>query len=81
MSKRAREFRATTRRDDRYVEGRAKPEDNDAAVFGWNRAHSRKLTKWVKHQDQMMFVSDDEWVRWLVFKPWIPLIHKGRKPR
>ena len=79
MSKRAREYRATTRRDDRYVEGRAKPDDNDAALFGWNKAKSRRVTKWGRHQDELMFSSDHDYAYWLAFG--LPkLIHKGGKP-
>jgi hypothetical protein len=79
MSKQAREYRATVRRDDRYVEGRAKPDDFDAAVFGWNKAKSRSLKKWAKHQDQLLFTSDEEYQQWLFLGLWRPLVKGARK--
>lgn len=76
MSKRAREFRATTRRDDRYVDGRPKPEDIDAAVFGWNKAKSRNLKKFERNAGELLMTTEEHY-HWIVFGMWRPLL-KGK---
>jgi hypothetical protein len=78
MSKRARDRRARTRRDDRYFEGRAKPEDLDAHEFGWNKAEIRSLWKWERQKSQLMFRKELEYENWLFFRIWKPL-RKGKK--
>ena len=67
MGKRARDRRAQIRRDDRYVEGRDKPEDLDAYHFGWNKAEVRKLWKWERQQGQLLFQDELEYLNWLFF--------------
>lgn len=78
MSKKARDRRARTRRDDRYCEGRAKPEDLEAHEFGWNKAEIRKLWKWERQQSQLLFQDDLEYQNWLFFRLRLP-ITEGRK--
>lgn len=68
MSKKARDRRAQTRRDDRYVEGRAKPEDQDMHDFGWNRAEVRKLWKWERQRGQLLFQDELEYLNWYLFR-------------
>lgn len=81
MSKRAREFRATTRRDDRYVEGREKLDDREAAVHGWNKAETRKLRKFERRAGELLMTTD-QYYDWIIFnyRPWSPLLKNGRKP-
>lgn len=67
MGKRARERRAQTRRDDRYVDGREKPEDLDAAIFGWNKARQRSLSKWQRQQGQLLFQDKLAYLNWYHF--------------
>lgn len=78
MSKRARDFRATTRRDDRYVEGRAKPDDFEAAVHGWNKARIRSLKKFERQAGELLMTSE-QFEDWLFFGMWKPLLKGGRK--
>lgn len=81
MSKRARDHRAQTRRDDRYCDGRAKPEDRDAAIFGWNKALSRNLKKFERNAGELLMTTEQHY-DWLCFtySPWKPLLKNGRKP-
>jgi hypothetical protein len=78
MGKRARDHRARIRRDNRYLDGRAKPEDQDIHDFGWNTAEVRKLSKWQRQQRQLLFQDELEYLNWLHFGLWRPLV-KGDK--
>lgn len=76
MGKKAREFRATVRRDDRYWGGTPKPEDLDAAVFGWNKSRSRNLKKFERHAGELL-MDENQYYEWIVFGSQ-PLV-KGNK--
>jgi len=78
MSKRARDHRARVRRDDRYLDGRAKPEDQDIHDFGWDKAEVRKLWKWERQQGQLLFQDELTYLNWLHFGLDRPLV-KGDK--
>lgn len=78
MSKRARDHRARIRRDDRYLDGRAKPDDQDIHEFGWNKARVRSLRKWERQKSQLLFQDGLEYQNWLFFRLWRP-VTKGNK--
>jgi hypothetical protein len=78
MSKRAREFRAKTRRDDRYMEGRENTEDRLASTFGWNKARSRSLKKFERQAGELLMTAA-QFEDWLFFGMWKPLLKGGRK--
>lgn len=76
MGKKARDHRARIRRDNRYLDGRAKPEDDDIHAFGWNRSRVRNLRKWEKHREQLL-MDDETYENWLFFGLWRPLKKGG----
>lgn len=78
MSKRARDHRARIRRDERYLEGRAKPDDMDIHLYGWNRARVRNLRKWERQEGQLLFQNNMVYLNWLHYGMWRPLV-KGDK--
>lgn len=78
MSKKARDHRAGIRRDARYLEGREKPEDMEAHEYGWNKAHVRSLRKWERQQGQLLFQDELEYLNWVFYGVWRPLV-KGNK--
>lgn len=67
MSRRARDHRARHRRDERYLDGRAKPEDLDIHEFGWSRSEVRRLWKWERQQKQLLFQDELEYLNWLFY--------------
>ena len=79
MGKRARDRRVRYRRDERYLDGRAKPDDMDIHDFGWNKAAVRSLRKWERQQGQLLFQDDLEYQNWLFFAEYKPLLKGGRK--
>lgn len=78
MSKKARDHRVRTRRDNRYLDGRAKSEDFDAHDFGWNKARIRHVRKWLRQMPQLLFWDEMTYLNWLHFGMEQPLV-KGKK--
>lgn len=78
MSKRARDHRARIRRDERYLNGQAKPDDQDIHDFNWNKSEVRRLRKWERQQGQLLFQDELVYLNWVHFGE--KILHKGRKP-
>jgi hypothetical protein len=67
VGKRARDHRVRYRRDERYLAGRAKPDDEDAHDFGWNKARIRNLRKWQRQKGLLLFQDDLSYMNWFLF--------------
>jgi hypothetical protein len=80
VSKKARDRRVEYRRDERYLRGEAKPEDDSLHAFrDWNRARVRSLDKFGRHPDELLMTLDG-YYEWIVFGD-NKLLFKGGKPR
>lgn len=78
MSKKARDHRARTRRENRYLVGRGTAEDLDIDTYGWNRTRQRSLHKWMRQKGQLLFWDELTYLNWLAFGLEQPLV-KGNK--
>jgi hypothetical protein len=78
MGKRARDHRVRYRRDERYLDGRAKPEDDDMHFLGWNRSQVRSLRKWERQQGQLLFRDELDYLNWYHFNK-RDAIRKGKR--